>query len=442
MSDKFLHAWVRQEVKRWVAENLISPAQAEAIAAKYPPPSSELAWGTIIFSSLGAIVTGLGVILLLAYNWAAIPKFGKLTLIFGALAATHAAGLWLFRRTSGWRRLGEAVCLLGTMLFGAGIWLVAQIYHIDEHFPNAFLIWGLGATLMAWALPSIPQAILGAVLLAIWCSVESLGYDAPMVAAPLLIALALGSLAYVRRSLALVWILLPILLLCVAMNLPRYDAMPWLVFSTLLNLAALLIAARHLLPRYTNFPDAAPPCGFYGWGVYLVVLYLLSFPSLSRELLHASRQSPGVSLLAYWLTPFALGVLAWGLFLWNWFDRTAEEKRDGPGFEVFLVPLTALLVVCDPYLLRGSHGWAAAGPINLVYLGLTAAMLARGCRHGRLSPTVLGSVLLVALAAARYFDLFESFLARGLVFVLVGAALFAEGILYARAKKRKGGEAA
>lgn len=40
------------------------------------------------------------------------------------------------------------------MLFGAGIWLVAQIYHIEEHYPNGFLIWGLGAMALAWALPS------------------------------------------------------------------------------------------------------------------------------------------------------------------------------------------------------------------------------------------------------------------------------------------------
>ena len=40
--------------------------------------------------------------------------------------------------------------MLGTLFFGAGIWLVAQIYHIDEHFPNGFLIWGLGALALAW----------------------------------------------------------------------------------------------------------------------------------------------------------------------------------------------------------------------------------------------------------------------------------------------------
>ena len=102
-----------------------------------------------------AVVAGLGVILLFAYNWHAIPKFGKLGLVFGALVAAHAAGLWLFQRADWRKQLGEALSLLGTMLFGAGIWLVAQMYHIDEHYPNGFLLWAAGAVALAWTMPNI-----------------------------------------------------------------------------------------------------------------------------------------------------------------------------------------------------------------------------------------------------------------------------------------------
>jgi uncharacterized membrane protein len=49
---------------------------------------------------------------------------------------------------------------------------------------------------------------------------------------------------------------------------------------------------------------------------------------------------------------------------------------------------------------------------------------------------VLGSLLFTALAIARYFDLFDSLLVRGLVFLVVGGVLFAEGILFMRARRR------
>jgi len=53
--------------------------------------------------------------------------------VLGSGAWGTAIALTLFRRGGDWRRqLGEVACLLGTMLFGAGIWLVAQIYHIEE----------------------------------------------------------------------------------------------------------------------------------------------------------------------------------------------------------------------------------------------------------------------------------------------------------------------
>ena len=56
------------------------------------------------------------------------------------------------------------------MFYGAGIWLVAQVYHIDEHYPNGFLFWALGALVLAWALESIPQALLATVLFTIWAA--------------------------------------------------------------------------------------------------------------------------------------------------------------------------------------------------------------------------------------------------------------------------------
>jgi len=82
------------------------------------------------------------------------------------------------------------------------------------------------------------------------------------------------------------------------------------------------------------------------------------------------------------------------------------------------------------------QAWGVAGVFNLVFLALAADWMARGCRQGLLRPTILGSLLLVALAAARYFDLFDSLALRGLVFLAVGGLLFVEGIFFRRARRR------
>ncbi len=177
--------WLWNQTRLWVAQGVVTAEQAARIRALYPEPAAGLPWTLLIFSGLGAVIVGLGVILLFAYNWNALPRGLKLAVILGALAAAHGAGLRRLRAGGRWRGLGEALCLLGTMMYGAAIWLIAQIYHIEEHFPNGFLFWGLGALALAWALPSAVQGMLAAVLFAIWNGTEVADFDAPVFWAPL-----------------------------------------------------------------------------------------------------------------------------------------------------------------------------------------------------------------------------------------------------------------
>ena len=193
-------AWLRGEARSWVRDGLISAEQADSICARYPEePAGRLA-GQVV-AVLGAILLGLGVILFFAWNWDQLHRLFKLALLFALLISAHAAGQHWLRPGSTRRGLGEAMALLGSLLFG-GIWLVSQIYHIDEHMPNAFLAWGLGVWLLAWLQPSSWQAALAAILLCIWGGMEALQYANPQVAALWLLA-GLLPLAVRRRA---VWL--------------------------------------------------------------------------------------------------------------------------------------------------------------------------------------------------------------------------------------------
>ena len=111
------------EIDLWVSEGIIAPEQGQAIKKRYPAPSEGRAWSRIIFFSIGAILFGLGVILIFAYNWQRMHKLIKLAVIFAAIIGAHGAGFWLRRQNSPHQTAGEGLHLLGTMLFGAGIWL-------------------------------------------------------------------------------------------------------------------------------------------------------------------------------------------------------------------------------------------------------------------------------------------------------------------------------
>jgi uncharacterized membrane protein len=430
--------WLWEHSEAWVAKGLISQEQAGQIRNLYPAPKSVLPWGTIIFSGLGAAVAGLGVILLLAYNWQAIPKAAKLAVIFGGLCGLHGVGIWLFLRDDWRRQLGEAVSLLGTMLFGAGIWLVAQIYHIEEHYPNGFLIWGLGALALAWVMPSLAQALLATTVLCIWGCTEGWGFDHAIHWAPLLILVSLGGLSWRMRSPLLLFFVLAAFVVSLMASVQAVQE--GLLLRVLLNSAVLFVALAILTRRHQCFAESAVAWSFFGWLGFLMCLYLLTFPRLVDHVLgwhgETSKSFNPVRLVYGWI-PFATALVAWGAVGWSLRPGSTRERRPGDcSFEQWLLPLTA--IVCQIFALAGAadEKWSIAGVFNLVFLALAAAWMARGCREGLLRPTILGSLLLVGLTTARYFDLFESLAVRGLIFLLAGGLLFTEGILFRHARRR------
>jgi len=434
--------WIRgllKELEAWIAEGLVTRDQADRIRARYERQPEGPGWGMLVFSGLGAVIIGLGVILMIAYNWEAIPRLVKLFLLFAAVAGAHGAGLHLFFRKPRLRALGEALTVLGTMLFGAGIWLVAQIYHLDEHFPNGIILWGLGALSLAWILPSVAQGVLAAVLLSIWCGTETFGFDSSMHVAPGLILAGVGVLAWRMKSRVLLSVALPAMILSlgfVVFGGHGGRGSEAVTFGTLLHLGVALVGAGVLARHGRWFPEAAPILSFFGWLLFLPLLYTLTFEDAARHFLAPSWFQMGVYLWCYWTGALAIGLGAWAWIGFRVFTRAPNWTLP---LDHVLVPLTGLVGPLFILLFRGDNleGWTFAASYNLILLALIIGMMTRGCRHGLTGPTVLGSLLLVAYMFARYFDLFDNLFARGVVFIVVGGAIFAQGLIYSRVKQSK-----
>jgi uncharacterized membrane protein len=439
MSDRI--RWLWEESKGWVAKGVISQDQAERIRSFYPEPKASLPWGTIIFSGIGAAIAGLGVILLLAYNWHAIPKGGKLAIILGGMACLHAGGIWLWQKGERWRQAGEALCLLGSMLFGAGIWLVAQVYNIQEHFPTGFLIWGLGALALAWAMPSLAQALLAVVVLCIWGASEGWGFDSAMHGAPFLILVSLGALAWRLGSRLLIFFVLTAFTITLCANIAAVK--DDLLVRLLLQFGALFVAVAVLSSRQGWFGAGASAWEFFGWLGFLSCTYLLTFPNIMEHVLgwpETGETGLNFVRLAYNWAPCILGLGAWLTVGWLSGSGAGEAGRPAGQAkhpEYWLLPLTVLLCQVLALAHLSGHDWKITGVFNLIFLAVAAAWMGRGCLEGRFRPTLLGSLLLVALVVARYFDLFESLAARGAVFLAVGGLLIAEGILFRRSRQRR-----
>jgi uncharacterized membrane protein len=423
--------WLRGEIDLWVKEGIIDALQGATLKDRYPATTEGIAWGRIIFFSIGAVLFGLGIILLFAYNWQRMPKFAKLAVIFAGLLGAHGAGFWLRRPGGRYPTAGEGLHLLGTMLFGAGIWLVAQIYHIDEHYPNAFLIWGAGALALAWTLPSVAQGIVAVILLVMWNGFEVVDFKNPQLLAPFLILGGTLPLAWQHRSRVLV-ALSTIGFLCTLM-VTVADIEGDLAALVLFFCACMLIAAGLLVRRRVWFPGTGPVFSFLGFLVYVGVLFILSFHHGGKGMwsIHFDRFPESLFFFG-----FASGVLGfWAWALWP-ASPHRESLRKAFRREYYGVMASFLLIFLNVLGVIRLGGWPVMAVFNLLLLYQCVMMIVTGCKDLNLKITATGCALFAAITFARYTDLFVSLLARSLVFFIAGAALFSVGLYYSRTKKQ------
>ncbi|HRR06804.1 MAG TPA: DUF2157 domain-containing protein, partial [Victivallales bacterium] len=236
---------IENESKRWVAGGIIEQEQAQKILGLYPEKKiNGFNWGTLIFSSIGGIIFGLGVILFFSYNWDKLHRLFKLALILSALLSAEIIAFYIkFKKEK--TALSEGIFALGTMFFGGGIWLVAQVYNIDEHYPNGFFIWGLGALLMGWALHSSVQGIIASSIFSLWCGIEAFEFSySPHIVFPLIL-LGIVPLALRKESILLFAIAIFSFLICLLfVGIKLFEIYLYLVF---ISVGAMFIALSVLL---------------------------------------------------------------------------------------------------------------------------------------------------------------------------------------------------
>jgi uncharacterized membrane protein len=106
-----------------------------------------------IIVTIGAILIGVGIFSFIAANWQEMPKAMKIAIIVIAMVAFYTGG-WFLREKWHYKKTGEALFLLGSIIYGAGIFLVAQMFHTRGNWPDGFILWMIGTIIMAFATES------------------------------------------------------------------------------------------------------------------------------------------------------------------------------------------------------------------------------------------------------------------------------------------------
>jgi len=152
---------LRQETPGWVRDGVVTAQQAEAILARYPESGRWFQRPIAIFSIVGGALVALAIALVIAHNWAEIPRWAKLAGVLTLLLGSYAGGLFLRARDR--RLVGEGLFVLAGGLLLLGIALIGQLYNLAGRESDAVLLWWALLIPAAYALPSIALIVLG------WC---------------------------------------------------------------------------------------------------------------------------------------------------------------------------------------------------------------------------------------------------------------------------------
>ena len=222
VSDKFRHQ-LRTEAKLWQAEGLIDNDLYQQLSSRYQFNQLDTAARdrfTAIFLGLGGILVGLAVITFVAANWQAWSRETKVIILLSLFISINAAGFYLWRippassiqRNSGRQRFGQGLLLLGALILGANMALMAQMFHIGGSPFGLYLVWGIGVLAMAYSLRLTSLGVLSILLISWgyfwgvfdWNSKEGFNWLLILIKhTPLLASLVIIPLAYWCRSRAI-----------------------------------------------------------------------------------------------------------------------------------------------------------------------------------------------------------------------------------------------
>ncbi len=92
-------SWLESESSVWVARELIDDATRHRILESYQVQSAERR-SLLALMLLGALMLGIGVLLLIGYNWQRVPVSGKVAIIMSSVALAFAASAWSYARAA------------------------------------------------------------------------------------------------------------------------------------------------------------------------------------------------------------------------------------------------------------------------------------------------------------------------------------------------------
>src|SRR6266540_3474118 len=363
---------LRRELPRWEAEGAVAPEVARALAKRYGVDRADAGGPSFLaVYVLGAALVGSGIVSLVAWHWEAMSRGARLLVVLAAMLAAHGAAFTL-DRLGRHPRLAHALAVLGTLVFGANIALVAQIFQMSGEWYGIFGAFAVGALGAGLALESLPTLVAGAIsALFLWGPGYADVHASAGVAACYGIVLAILALAWRHRS-------------------------------------ALLVVVAGLVARGERARLGAA-ARVSGRLAFYAVAFSLSFAEGARS--HRLEGGMSPALLGATLPPAILAALL--------------LARGEAMLIAFTIP--AILAGLS---LRDAFGAAIVANLSLAFLAL--GRMVRGLSSLARAPFWEGIAVATVLVVARFIEIETRLWLKGAAFIACGVAVTVAGLAFER----------
>ncbi len=420
-----MNSKIERELDELVTAKVITPIVEQDIRQYYArekvaQPNKLFA----IFGVLGSLLTGLGIILILAHNWDDFSRATKTIWAFVPLVVGQlfTAFTLLKKKSNAWQ---ETAAVFLFFAIGASIALVSQIYNIPGEMSSFLLTWIILAAPLVYLLKSHAAALLHILFATIYACNAGYFYDA----SPYLYLLMLGWLAPYywmqlksRTSDNITGIFNWFLPLSMLISLGAF--IQWdnsFVFLTYIFLFGLFYNLGKL-PVFENQKLRTNGYLILGSLGTVTTLFITSFRFVWDEFINEFL-SINDSVITVVIGFVTLAVIA---FLFS-------KKRLKP-FNLFQYVFILFIGIC---VFKTEGSFVPTVLINILILALGVFTVEMGARKNLFSVLNYGLLIITGLITCRFFDTDISFVLRGLLFVAIGAGFFgANYFMYKKASRK------
>jgi uncharacterized membrane protein len=417
MLERAYRQRLEADLVRWQADGVITPATGTAIRHSFPPLGTGLNIAVVV-GIVGGLLIAAAFLAFVAANWAAIARPVRFAILLSGIAGAYGMGAW-FAATSR-PVLADLGVSVGTIVFGAAIALVGQMYHLGDDFAAGMLLWAAGALAAAALTGSRGALAVALVAGCIWSGARAYDtFDVPHL--PFVGFWLLGA------ALALVWNSR------VAAHLVAVAAIPWWVMTALqfnhadvgalfmlADGAALLLGAGLALAYAPREWPRTFGSVLSAYGAFLLAVVAVLAVAMSNQFRSGGVTSP---------PPWAATCGVAGAILA--FIAAAIARRAGPAFAGGAAGLALLTAVAWTGM-EGGEPWLAYA----LELGAMLCLVVSGMLDAARPRVVAGWLGLAGVIAAITWAVKGSLLRRSVFLAVAGGSAVALAVLLDRLRPK------